>query len=372
MRRWNTIVTSSLLLAALASACADEGAPVSDPATEQTSAAVNALAGSGAPELGRCGQIDEFPIPAVSQGTIFPGAMVSGADGELWFTTGLAFLARMSPADQKVSLVPIPTAVQNIAAGPDGNIWFTTGGGLSVDHLTHLPGGVREIALPDLGFAGALTAGREGDIWVLGFNDIARVTVGGRVTLYPIVDSVGGSSGDPIVVGGDGNVWYARPVLTTRFIHRLNRDGTVSDFQVPATGTITDLATGPDGAIWFTTQGPGPGDNSIGRITLRGVASTVVQLPDNDATGYQTPTNMPLELTEGPDRNMYFTTYFVVPLNYIGQVTVGGHLTRFDIPTAGAASFGITTGSDGNVWFTENFNQKVGRLDLASCRHRRR
>ncbi|HLK91385.1 MAG TPA: hypothetical protein VKZ18_15915 [Polyangia bacterium] len=370
MRRCNTIVTSSLLLATLASACADEAAPA--PASGQTGAAVNALIGPGAPGREPCGQIDEFPIPTVSQGTIFPGAMVPGADGDLWFTTGLPLLARMSLADESVTLVPIPTTVQNLALGPDGNVWFTTGAGLSVDHLTHSGGNVREIALPDLGFAGALTAGREGDIWVLGFDDIARVTVGGRVTLFPIVLTAGASSGDPIVVGADGNVWYARPVLTTRFIHRLNRDGTVSDFQVAATGTITDLATGPDGAIWFTTQGPGPGDNSIGRITLRGVASTVVQLPDNDATGYSTPTNMPLEITEGPDRRMYFTTYFVVPLNYIGQVTVGGQLTRFDIPTAGAASFGITAGADGNIWFTENFNQKVGRLDLASCRHGRR
>jgi hypothetical protein len=29
-----------------------------------------------------------------------------------------------------------------------------------------------------------------------------------------------------------------------------------------------------------------------------------------------------------------------------------------------AASFGITGGPDGNVWFTENFNAKLGRLTV--------
>ena len=55
---------------------------------------------------------------------------------------------------------------------------------------------------------------------------------------------------------------------------------------------------------------------------------------------------MPLELTAGPDGNLYFTTYLVEPKNYIGQVTPEGHLRQFAIPTAGAASFGITAGPD--------------------------
>ena len=29
---------------------------------------------------------------------------------------------------------------------------------------------------------------------------------------------------------------------------------------------------------------------------------------------------------------------------------------------AGAASFGVTSDHAGNIWFTENFNNKIGRL----------
>jgi streptogramin lyase len=67
---------------------------------------------------------------------------------------------------------------------------------------------------------------------------------------------------------------------------------------------------------------------------------------------------------------MYFTTYLVEPKNYIGRVTRHGGLTKLEVPTPGAASFGITAGPDGNVWFTENFNGLVGRVNLGAC-HRR-
>ena len=63
---------------------------------------------------------------------------------------------------------------------------------------------------------------------------------------------------------------------------------------------------------------------------------------------------------------MYFTTYLVDPKNYIGQVTPRGALRKFEVPTPFAASFGITTGPDDNIWFTENFNGLVGRLNLCS------
>jgi virginiamycin B lyase len=49
-------------------------------------------------------------------------------------------------------------------------------------------------------------------------------------------------------------------------------------------------------------------------------------------------------------------------------VTPEGRLRTFEIPTGGAASFGITAGPDGKSWFTENIDQLVGRLTIASCR----
>ena len=38
-------------------------------------------------------------------------------------------------------------------------------------------------------------------------------------------------------------------------------------------------------------------------------------------------------------------------------------MTAFPIPTPNAGSFYVTKGPDGNLWFTEYFGQKVGKLD---------
>jgi virginiamycin B lyase len=91
--------------------------------------------------------------------------------------------------------------------------------------------------------------------------------------------------------------------------------------------------------------------------------STVVQLPDSTTTIPNPPNGMPMALAAGRDGNMYFTTYFELDDNYIGQVSEEGCLTKFDIPTPGAASFGIAAGRSGTLWFTEIFNNSIGRLN---------
>ena len=40
-------------------------------------------------------------------------------------------------------------------------------------------------------------------------------------------------------------------------------------------------------------------------------------------------------------------------------------MTEFAIPTAGSQPWGITAGPDGNVWFTESFGNKIGRITPA-------
>jgi virginiamycin B lyase len=379
MRQFNTssantsFATPFLVLLLAAPACGDEAntAPVTETSAALASQAPENDRGDDPPRA--CGQIDEFTVPPGPQGNISPQEIVAGGDGGLWFATFAPFLGRVSPRDGAVSLVPIPISTGRIlAAGPDGNLWFGTNTGLAVvaargDHT------LREIPVPGLGSVIDLAAGPDRAMWVLGFGNIARVTLSGGVTLFPIPNPSGTSSSEHMAIDRKGNIWYS----SGSQIHRMTATGAVTDFPVDGTGLVYALALGPDGAIWFTQQGGAPGANRIGRIAGDGVVSTVVQLPDSDAPAGSAPTNMPLELTLGRDENMYFTTYLVNPLNYVGRVTRRGELTTFDIPTGGAASFGITAGPDGNIWFTENFNSLIGRLDIAAChgragRHHRR
>jgi hypothetical protein len=70
-------------------------------------------------------------------------------------------------------------------------------------------------------------------------------------------------------------------------------------------------------------------------------------------------------LTSGPDGNVWFTD----DNGAIGKATVAGVITEFPIPQdASSVSFGgITSGADGNVWFTKFSTQgsTVGKMTPA-------
>ena len=62
-------------------------------------------------------------------------------------------------------------------------------------------------------------------------------------------------------------------------------------------------------------------------------------------------------ITAGPDGNLWFTEQY---RNTIGRMTPAGVVTEFPVPTRNAAPAGITTGPDGNLWFTQRHG--IGRI----------
>ena len=69
--------------------------------------------------------------------------------------------------------------------------------------------------------------------------------------------------------------------------------------------------------------------------------------------------SVPDEITAGPDGNLWFTEDAG---NRIGRITPSGTITEFAVPTASSAPGGITAGPDGNLWFAENTGNKTGRI----------
>jgi len=72
----------------------------------------------------------------------------------------------------------------------------------------------------------------------------------------------------------------------------------------------------------------------------------------------------PYGITSGPDGNLWFTEGNPDGSsgNRIGRITPGGFVTEFAIPTAGGQPIGIASGPDNNLWFTEYVGNKVGRI----------
>src|SRR5262249_38518359 len=66
-----------------------------------------------------------------------------------------------------------------------------------------------------------------------------------------------------------------------------------------------------------------------------------------------TPGGQPLDITAGPDGNLWFTEEFP---DRIGRITPAGVITEFSTGlTPNFQPRGITAGPDGNLWFTEQF-----------------
>jgi hypothetical protein len=70
------------------------------------------------------------------------------------------------------------------------------------------------------------------------------------------------------------------------------------------------------------------------------------------------PNSAPLFITTGADGNLWFTEGNA---DQIGRITPAGVLTEFPL-TLNSLPRGITAGPDGNLWFTEFLNEKIGQM----------
>ena len=98
------------------------------------------------------------------------------------------------------------------------------------------------------------------------------------------------------------------------------------------------IATGSDGALWFTEADAG----ELGRIDP--TTGVITEFPQSTFT-------MPLGITASPDGTLWFTGQFDDLIGMMNPTTHSG--SAFGIPTAGSGPFAIVAGPDGALWFTE-------------------
>jgi streptogramin lyase len=67
----------------------------------------------------------------------------------------------------------------------------------------------------------------------------------------------------------------------------------------------------------------------------------------------------PLAITTGPDGNLWFTESGG---DAIGRITPGGAVTVFNVATGRDFLNGIALGADNNLWFTEELTNRIGRI----------
>ena len=197
-----------------------------------------------------------------------------------------------------------------------------------------------------------ITAALLGGLIALSVPALATAPAGaatGDITEFSAGITAGGAPAD-IASGPDGNLWFTE--LAGR-IGRITTAGVVTEFSAGITtgSQPVGIASGPDGNLWFTECG----GNRIGRITTAGV---VTEFSTGITTG-----SLPRDITAGPDENLWFTEESG---NRIGRITTTGVVTEFGAGiTPGSQPNGIVTGPDGNLWFGEVTGDRVGRITPA-------
>jgi len=208
------------------------------------------------------GGITEFPTPTPQS---FPFNIVVGPDGNLWFTeTGISPLdgassnasaiGRITPGGV-ITEFPTPTLQSypgSLVVGPDGNLWFTDGFASAIGRIT--PNGViTEFPTPIPQSApDSIVVGPDGNLWFTQDNPsaIGRITSKGVITEFPTPTP--NSSPTTIVVGPDGNLWFTED----NAIGRITPGGVTTEFLTPTPQSVpVSIVVGPDGNLWFTQSG---------------------------------------------------------------------------------------------------------------------
>jgi probable HAF family extracellular repeat protein len=119
------------------------------------------------------------------------------------------------------------------------------------------------------------------------------------------------------------------------------------------------------------------GINDAGKVVGEYVANNIeygyIASPPVTITEFPVPSSgsRPFGITRGTDGNIWFVEegQNCVASGFgsdkIGKINSNGVVTEFAVPTTGACPAGIARGPDGNMWFTEQGGNKIGRVTPA-------
>jgi virginiamycin B lyase len=212
--------------------------------------------------------------------------------------------------------------------------------------------------VPPTGGDGPLVFGPDGQAWFTGYYgetyspgeephylpQIMRIDPQGQVGVVLQHQTARG-----LTVGPDGNVW----LTDTRSVIRLTPSGEFAEFPMPEekvgqsfTQAAGPIVSGPDGNLWFS------GYRAVRAGSEGKLVATIDRMtPAGDLAQFELPGpgSFPTRLAVGPDGNVWFTE---MQEDKVGGITPSGSIQMFQLPS-GARPLEIVAGADGNLWVTE-------------------
>jgi virginiamycin B lyase len=246
-----------------------------------------------------------------------------GSDGALWFTNSRNNSIGRVTTSGVVTNYSDTTIDQpwGIAAGPDGALWFTNASNNSIGRIT-TSGVVTNYTNPGIDTPFGITEGPDAAMWFTNANgdSIGRITTSGAITIYTD-SSIGGPTS--IVTGSDGALWFTNNDYNT--IGRITTSGVVTSYSDPIINYPESITAGPDGALWFTNAADGV-DATIARITTSGTVTDYTKGRHCEG-GFECDSQDAVGIASGPDGALWFTG------SWIGRITTSGVESVYKGPT---------------------------------------
>jgi virginiamycin B lyase len=269
-------------------------------------------------------------------------------------------------APSSVTIAPTPSVKfialpSGASSGPNwitvdsaNNLWVTEGNTNKIAERPFNVSSWNEFTIPTANsYPQGIVAASDGRIWFAEYstNKIGAMTTAGVFTEYGTVAS-GGSYPYFLVDRGDGNMWYSDPGYNHVGYELLSGYGEGETSLPTADSQPTGIAEAPDGYLYFTE-----GRGYIGR--LHDLFSTIQEIAEPVPSGafYG---DSPGQMVRGPDGNLWFVEQ---SNSEIGRINIPAFtITMFQTPSPGAYPRGITVGPDGALWFTEENLNRIGRI----------
>ncbi|MDX6698475.1 MAG: hypothetical protein QOE65_1872 [Solirubrobacteraceae bacterium] len=312
--------------------------------------------------------ITEFPVEAgAPAGQHIPYFIVTGADGNLWFTDPgpRRGIGRITPGGARISPLPVTAPPFDVIAGADGAMYWTEDESpADQGHVVrYAANGTRTELARNGAKPWALARASDGSTWWTEQNYSSPTPGEGNYVCHatnPIAWSgatcfVSRAGGSPprltgLALAPNDALWFASYEDGRLGRFDLSNDKMDRSVMVQGSG-LYRVARGPDGNMWAV-------DYKGSRILRVASDGTAVGTGLIDLAAGRGPN----DIVAGPDGALWFTEF---DANRIGRMTTDGVLTNeFAVPTPGSTPWGITVGPDGNIWFTESTAGKIGRLTL--------
>jgi virginiamycin B lyase len=310
-----------------------------------------------------------------------PWGITAGPDGKVWFTD--------STSNQVQSLTPgasTPNPPINVGSSPEGivsaagQLWFTETGANAIgrinpttgQYLGHIPvptpnSGPQSITYDP---ANGLIYFTEGLAGKIGSLNPATGAISDNITLS-------NSASTPIPNGityspADHKIWFVEQVAKAIGVYDpANPTSSVAPIYLAgasASPVPTAMTLGSDGNLWIAETGSGQFQSYN---PASGTFSQAYSLPASSGNGGARING----ITSGPDGNIYFTVgrFSVGQIDWFNPsilAAAGSNYSQdisfLNTPNGASAPFGIAPGPDGNVWFVEQDGSNgVGAVGVA-------